>query len=167
MGLNDYFPTARAAFTGSITSHYVQRHWENCQLFTGFWHRNYHILQAYVGLYRTPARWYGQKPYLEPTHISPWRNMVVWDEAIALTWGGITNAHLKFSLSHGERSGKGRGTAVFRAAILSHIRPKVQQNHSQLKLHTMTSQCGIDMPDEKEQQLRNAGESFCAHELCC
>ena len=48
----------------------------------------------YIGLYRTPAGWYGQQPYLGPANPWPWRNMGVWDGEIAPKWGGITNAQL-------------------------------------------------------------------------
>lgn len=68
-----------------------------------FWHLNYHILMfflAYIGLYRTPVGLHGQEPYLGPAHLWLWRNMDVWDKVIALKWGGITNAHLKFSVSY-------------------------------------------------------------------
>ena len=69
-----------------------------------FWQLNYRILmffRAYIGIYRTPASWYGQEPYLGPVHKWPWQNMAVRDEEIALKWAGITNAHLKFSVSYG------------------------------------------------------------------
>ena len=69
-----------------------------------FWHLNYHILVfflSYIDLYRTSAGWYGQEPYLGPAQPWPWWNMGVWDEVIALKWDGMTNAHLKFSVSYG------------------------------------------------------------------
>jgi hypothetical protein len=38
---------------------------------------------AYIGIYRMPAGWYGQEPYLGPAHLWLWQKMGVWDEKIA------------------------------------------------------------------------------------
>ena len=68
-----------------------------------FRHLNYHILMfflAYIGIYRTPAGWYGQEPYLGPAHLWLWQNMGVWDEKIAPKWGGTANAQFRFSVSY-------------------------------------------------------------------
>ena len=65
---------------------------------------------AYIGIYRTPAGWYGQEPYLGPAHMWLWQNMGVWDEKIAPKWGGTANAQFRFSVPY-----------VFRAC--SHWRP--------------------------------------------
>ena len=70
-------------FRDSMNSYYVQRPWKNCQLLQVFWHLNYHILVfflAYIGIYRMPAGWYGQEPYLGPAHLWLWQNMGVWDK---------------------------------------------------------------------------------------
>ena len=72
--------------------------------FSGPWPLNYHILVfylAYIGIYQTPAGWYGQEPYLGPAHLWLWQNMGVWDEKIAPKWGGTANAQFRFSVSYG------------------------------------------------------------------
>ena len=87
----------------SISSYYVQCPWKIVSFFQVFRHLNYHILVfflAYIGIYRTPAGWYGQEPYLGPAHLWSWRNMGVWDEKIAPKWGGTTNAQFRFSVSY-------------------------------------------------------------------
>ena len=68
-----------------------------------FWHLNYHILVfflAYIGIYRTPAGWYGQEPYLGPAHLWLCQNMGIWDKKIAPKWGGTANAQFRFSVSY-------------------------------------------------------------------
>ena len=89
----------------SISSYYVQCPWKIVSFFQVFRHLNYHILVfflAYIGIYRTPAGWYGQEPYLGPAHLWSWRNMGVWDEKIAPKWGGTTNAQFRFSVSYND-----------------------------------------------------------------
>ena len=81
----------------SISGYYVQCPWKIVSFFQVFRHLNYHILvffPAYIGLYWTPAGWYGQKPYLGPAHMWLWQNMAVCDAELGPKWGGVTNIHL-------------------------------------------------------------------------
>jgi len=87
----------------SISGYYVQCPWKIVRFFQVFRHLNYHILvffPAYIGLYWTPAGWYGQKPYLGPAHMWLWQNMVVCDAELGPKWGGVTNIHFKNFMSY-------------------------------------------------------------------
>ena len=87
----------------SISSYYVQCPWKIVSFFQVFRHLNYHILvffPAYIGLYWTPAGWYGQKPYLGPAHMWLWQNMAVCDAELGPKWGGVTNIHFKNFMSY-------------------------------------------------------------------
>ena len=88
----------------SISGYYVQCPWKIVSFFQVFRHLNYHILvffPAYIGLYWTPAGWYGQKPYLGPAHMWLWQNMAVCDAELGPKWGGVTNIHFKNFMSYG------------------------------------------------------------------
>ena len=83
----------------SISGYYVQCPWKIVSFFQVFRHLNYHILvffPAYIGLYWTPAGWYGQKPYLGPGHMWLWQNMAVCDAELGPKWGGVTNTRFTF-----------------------------------------------------------------------
>ena len=87
----------------SISSYYVQCPWKIVSFFQVFWHLNYHILvffPAYIGLYWTPAGWYGQKPYLGPAHMWLRQNMAVCDAELGPKWGGVTNTRFTFLASY-------------------------------------------------------------------
>ena len=87
----------------SISGYYVQCPWKIVSFFQVFRHLNYHILvffPAYIGLYWTPAGWYGQKPYLGPGHMWLWQNMAVCDAELGPKWGGVTNIHFKNFMSY-------------------------------------------------------------------
>ena len=87
----------------SISSYYVQCPWKIVSFFQVFRHLNYHILvffPAYIGLYWTPAGWYGQKPYLGPAHMWLRQNMAVCDAELGPKWGGVTNTRFTFLASY-------------------------------------------------------------------
>ena len=87
----------------SITSYYVQCPCKIVSFFQVFRHLNYHILvffPAYIGLYWTPAGWYGQKPYLGPAHMWLRQNMAVCDAELGPKWGGVTNTRFTFLASY-------------------------------------------------------------------
>ena len=90
----------------SISSYYVQCPWKIVSFFQVFRHLNYHILvffPAYIGLYWTPAGWYGQKPYLGPAHMRLRQNMAVCDAELGPKWGGVTNTRFTFLASYEEK----------------------------------------------------------------
>ena len=92
----------------SISSYYVQCPWKIVSFFQVFRHLNYHILvyfPAYIGLYWTPAGWYGQKPYLGPAHMWLRQNMAVCDAELGPKWGGVTNTRFTFLASYGHLYG--------------------------------------------------------------
>ena len=87
----------------SISSYYVQCPWKIVSFFQVFRHLNYRILvffPAYIGLYWTPAGWYGQKPYLRPANMWLRQNMAVCDAELGPKWGGVTNTRFTFLASY-------------------------------------------------------------------
>ena len=94
----------------SISGYYVQCPWKIVSFFQVFRHLNYHILvffPAYIGLYWTPAGWYGQKPYLGPAHMWLWQNIAVCDAELGPKWGGVTNIDFKNFMSYVDHSHEG------------------------------------------------------------
>ena len=116
----------------SISSYYVQCPWKIVSFFQVFRHLNYHILvffPAYIGLYWTPAGWYGQKPYLGPAHMWLRQNMAVCDAELGPKWGGVTNTRFTFLASYKGPEGTGHFCLIYRRFSIL----KVEKN---LKLYS-------------------------------